>query len=815
MIEPAASATRIVPIPAGRLSEDWSGARRRALAYLEALGIEPQRRGPLADAALERAACRDPSSARGALGDTLDALRDELAGVSDPRAFGGWLLEQAGAGELRGPDKRLASAPPLLRGPMKRQRLESREPRPQRARAAWRRASLRRRWLLALLVLVPSAIAASAVRSVIPETGRVPLEPLLVGFFAVLFGWISIGFWTAVAGFLVLLTGRDRHAPRAAPGFPGAVEPVRTAIAMPICEEPVERCFAGLQALERSLERLPGGHPGMTFDLFVLSDTADPGRQIDEEEAWFEWWRRSRRAFYRRRRVRLARKAGNIADFLRRWGRRYEYLVVLDADSVMSGAAVVELVRRMHANPEVGILQTAPASFGRRTAFARLQQFASAVYGPLFNAGLHFWQLGQGAYWGHNAILRTRAFMAACGLPHLPGKPPLGGEILSHDFVEAALMGRAGFSIWLAYDLAGSWEEPTASLLEEMKRDRRWCQGNLQHLKLLHAEYFSSAHRALFVSGALSYGSALLWFAFLCASTMEAVCDVFVEPDYFPAGRSLFPQWPVWHVEWALWLLAATGVLLFAPKLLAALHVVFSNARARSFGGAGRLLLGVALETAAAALFAPVRMAFHTRFVLATLARRTTGWRSPVRADDETRWSDALRYHGFDTLVGCAWGGAIYALNPTYFWWLLPVVGALALSIPLSVFSSRVRVGDAFARLGIWLTPVDLDPPQELRDLDELSQPRERGDGFTRAVVVPLTQALHSALAAQSRPGIERIRTARRELALRALEEGPAALTAPQRRRLLRDPAALTELHDAVWCLPDAPRARRWGLAGA
>jgi membrane glycosyltransferase len=812
MSEPVLSSTRIVPVPAARLHEDWAGARRRALEYLSAIGIEPERRESLASSALERAACRDSRGSRGAFADTLEALRAELAGTPDAQGFSAWLLAQAGAGETPGVGKRMASAPELLRGSVRRQRLDAREPRPQRPRPPWRRAAQRRRWLLALLVLGPAALAASAVRSVIPETSRQPLEPLLVGFFGVLFAWISIGFWTALAGFITLLTGRDRHAPRARDRAAGPGE-VRTAIAMPICEEPVERCFAGLQALERSLARLEHGHPGMSFDFFVLSDTAGPGRLVDEEQTWFDWWRRSRRAFYRRRRVRLARKAGNIADFLRRWGRRYEYLVVLDADSVMSGAAVVELVRRMQANPEVGILQTAPISFGRRTAFARLQQFASAVYGPLFNAGLHFWQLGQGAYWGHNAIVRTRAFMAACGLPRLPGKPPLGGEILSHDFVEAALMGRAGFSIWLAHDLPGSWEEPTASLLEEMKRDRRWCQGNLQHLKLLHAEYFSGAHRALFLSGALSYGSALIWFAFLCASTVSAIWNVFVEPDYFPAGRSLFPEWPVWHVEWALWLLAATGVLLFAPKLMAAVHLVFSRGRARSFGGAVRLLVGIALETAASALLAPVRMAFHTRFVLATLARRTTGWRSPARADDETRWRDALRFHGFDTLVGCAWGGAIYALNPVYFWWLLPVVGALALSIPLSVLTSRVSVGDAFARLGLWLTPVDLDPPPELRELDEPAS--QRGDGFVRAVVDPRTHALHCALAPQNRPGRPQITAERRALALRALEHGPSALGDAQRRILLRDARTLAELHDAIWCLPDAERARRWGLAAS
>jgi membrane glycosyltransferase len=227
------------------------------------------------------------------------------------------------------------------------------------------------------------------------------------------------------------------------------------------------------------------------------------------------------------------------------------------------------------------------------------------------------------------------------------------------------------------------------------------------------------------------------------------------------------------------------------------------------------LLAGIALEIAAASLFAPVRMAFHTRFVLATLAQRTTGWRSPARADDETTWSDALRLHGFDTLVGCAWGGAIYALNPGYFWWLLPVAGALALSIPLSVISSRVRVGDALARAGLWSTPVELEPPPELVELEALSAPREREDGFTRAVVDPRTHALHCSLAPQSRPGRAGVVASRRTLALRALEQGPAALGARERRVLLRDPQVLSELHDAVWCLPERDGARAWGIAAS
>src|SRR6185369_2030818 len=212
--------------------------------------------------------------------------------------------------------------------------------------------------------------------------------------------------------------------------------------------------------------------------------TAAPATIVREEQAWLDWCRDVDgfgRIFYRRRRVRLRRKSGNVADFCRRWGARYPYMVMLDADSVMNGDTLARLVELMDQHPGVGIIQTVPVAVSRRSLFARVAQFASAAYAPMFSAGLHFWQLGDGQYWGHNAIIRTAPFMKHCALARLPGKPPLGGEILSHDFVEAALMGRAGWTTWLAYDLGGSWEEVPSTLLEEMNRDRRWCQGNLQH----------------------------------------------------------------------------------------------------------------------------------------------------------------------------------------------------------------------------------------------------------------------------------------------------------------------------------------------
>ncbi|HUI25124.1 MAG TPA: glucans biosynthesis glucosyltransferase MdoH, partial [Candidatus Kryptonia bacterium] len=547
-----------------RLLHDWRGAYERAVDYVHALGIPEHEHRALATAAAERALQREtwePGST--ALVETLRALYELLPerypvaarppGATATDEFLAWRLDRtlgerfradAGARAKVTRGGAFGSMPQLTRRAMVPEHIERGvfhrllgRLRPSRRgmRAAerhqtlrglrrglsWVRIAHRRRLMLAVLVLIPSVIASGFMVNVLPQQGGTWLEFAIVIFFGALFGWISIGFWTALLGFVALIGPRSRFAitnldPRdSAPFHPDG----RTAIVMPICEEPVERVFAGLKAIYQSLEHA-GGLPH--FDFFILSDSSDPGTWVREEQAWAAWCRSCDgfdKIFYRRRHVRLKRKSGNVADFCRRWGAQYRYMIMLDADSLMAGDTLVRLVRMMERHPEVGMIQTAPAAVNRRSLFARAQQFASRVYGPMFAAGLHFWQLGDGQYWGHNAIIRVAPFTDYCALARLPGKPPLGGEIMSHDFVEAALMGRAGWSLWLAYDLPGSYEEVPSTLLEEMKRDRRWCQGNLQHLRLLFTEGLFGAHRALFINGVLSYVSALLWFAFLSLST--------------------------------------------------------------------------------------------------------------------------------------------------------------------------------------------------------------------------------------------------------------------------------------------------------
>ncbi len=696
----------------------------------------------------------------------------------------------------------------------------------KRRKAPWARIAAARRLLLLVLVIIPSIIASAYMADVLPHKGSTPLEVAIVVVFGALFAWISVGFWAAMFGFLVLARRYDRHAvTRALDGQdmdhfdPGG----RTAIVVPVYNEDVDRVFAGIRATRDSLAAAGGVEH---FDFFVLSDSTDPDHWVEEELAWAEFNRTmpaGSRIYYRRRRTRLKRKSGNVADFCRRWGSHYRYMIVFDADSVMSGDTLKRLVRIMELRPHIGIIQTAPTCVGQNSLFARVQQFANHLYGPMFAAGLHFWQLGDSQYWGHNAIIRVDPFIRYCALPRLAGKPPLGGDILSHDFVEAALMRRAGWDVWLAYDLPGSFEELPPNLLDELKRDRRWCQGNLQHLRLLFSRGLYPAHRALFVQGIMAYVSALLWLLFLALSTAEAVVEALREPVYFPKEHSLFPDWPVWQPQWALTLLALTGVVLFLPKLFSVLLVMFNGERARLFGGRVRLMLSVLLEVIFSTLFAPVRMLFHSKFVFITLLGQQVQWNSQNRGDSETGWREALAYHGSGTLLAIAWGVAVFLANPAYFWWLTPVIAALAISVPLSVYCSRPSLGRFARRLGLFLTPQESAPAPEFLALEaELARrqarrrllPMAERAGFVRAVVDPAVNALHLRLARQPRRLAPAIRAYRQSLYQRALAGGPNALSAAEKNVLLSDPQQLRTLHQAVWSEPDAERAARWGRPG-
>ena len=666
----------------------------------------------------------------------------------------------------------------------------------------WRFVGARRRLTLLALMIAQTIGATWAMSTVLPYHGADWLEAIIIVLFAVLFCWVSAGFWTAITGFLLLAFHGDRFviSRRAAPD---AVIPddARTAIVMPICNEDVQRVFAGLRATYESLQRT--GHLEH-FDFFVLSDSGDPDIRTAEADAWLHICRALDgfgRIYYRWRRHRVKRKSGNIDDFCRRWGGRYRYMIVLDADSVMSGDCLTRLVQLMEGAPSAGIIQTAPRAAGRDTLYARIQQFATRVYGPLFTAGLHYWQLGESHYWGHNAIIRLDPFIKHCALAPIPGKGSLSGEIMSHDFVEAALMRRAGWAVWIAYDLDGSYEEMPPNLLDELGRDRRWCHGNLMNFRLFGAPGFHRVHRAVFITGVMAYLSAPLWFLFLLLSTALLAKHTLIAPEYFTQPHQIFPIWPEWHPEKAAALFSATATVLFLPKILSVL-VLWAQGPKR-FGGAIHLALSMAIEAAFSVLAAPVRMLFHTRFVTAAFLGWKVHWKSPPREDAQTHWGDAVRRHGLHTVIGIVWAAIVYWLNPSFLWWLSPVVGALIVSIPLSVFSSRVSLGRRMRRLRLFMIPEEVRPPRELRATRKHLRNAPPMPDFRQAVMDPVTNALMCAIGTARFPQNRRLIAVREATVRHALEVGPDKLTGKQKLVLLSDPFSLSALHLAVWSSPE------------
>ncbi|MDY7547085.1 glucans biosynthesis glucosyltransferase MdoH [Glaciimonas sp. GNP009] len=672
-------------------------------------------------------------------------------------------------------------------------------------RGIWRHNGNLRRLVLVMLMLAQTVVATYFMSTVLPYHGTKPLEMLTLVLFAILFCWVSAGFWTAMAGFLVLMRGTDRYVISREDAAPGPIAGnVRTAIVMPICNEDVNRVFAGLRATYESV--LQSGELDR-FDFFVLSDSGDPDICTAELDAWVTLCRTLGgfgRIFYRHRRRRVKRKSGNIDDFCRRWGANYDYMIVLDADSVMSGTCLTTLVRLMEANSSAGIIQTAPRAAGRDTLYARIQQFSTRVYGPLFTAGLHYWQLGESHYWGHNAIIRLTPFMKYCALAPLPGEGSLAGEILSHDFVEAALMRRAGWGVWIAYDLAGSFEEMPPNLLDELKRDRRWCQGNLMNFRLFLARGMHGVHRAVFVTGVMAYISAPLWFGFLVLSTALLAMHTLIAPEYFVTPGQLFPVWPEWHPEKALTLFSATATLLFLPKILSVILIWAKGAR--EFGGVVRLTMGMIIELLFSMMLAPVRMLFHTRFVVGAFLGWAISWKSPPREDTETTWGEAVRRHGWHTALGIAWGAGVFFLEPSFLWWLLPIVGSLVLSIPLSVFSSRVSLGRSFRHAGLFVIPEEVDLPPELAATTAYNEASRRLAGFTEAVVDPIINALVCA-SVTARPNIPAASVAAHAALIKAaLIHGPDSLSSGQKSAVLDNPLMLSQLHLDVWSAPEANR---------
>ena len=575
------------------------------------------------------------------------------------------------------------------------------------AMVPWQIAAKRRRLVFMLLTVVSTLLATLLFADMQPAYDNAFLQYGQLALFALLSAWVVTGFMTAMMGFYVTLFG-DAHTLSAKQVQHHALsEATRTAIIMPICNEDVRTVFAGLRATCESVAL--SGHV-QAFDVFVLSDSNDAAIIKAERAAWEDL--RGQLAsqpdqpqievYYRLRKRRTDRKAGNVADFCRRWGKDYAYMVVLDADSVMSGDCLVSMVKLMEANPTAGIIQTATQAIGHVTLHARAQQFGSRVTGRLFTLGMQFWQMGESHYWGHNAIIRIEPFMQHCALAHVEGTGGMAGSIMSHDFVEAALMRRAGYHVWLVADLIGSYEQQPPDLLAELQRDRRWCQGNLQNSRLIAEPGIHPVHRSMFATGAMAYLSAPLWLCFMTLGTA-----------LWLSGSPMVNGWDVLPGELlSLWVW--TLCMLFLPRILGLAAVLLKGQQA-AYGGTASLLRSALLETLIALLQAPIRMLAHSLFVVIALTGLKLEWKSPPREAAAVPWRHAFSQLAPMSGVVAAMAAGIAMIDSSALVWLLPVGLPLLLSVPMTVLTSKVGVGTAMRAQNYLLIPEETRSPAVLR----------------------------------------------------------------------------------------------------
>jgi membrane glycosyltransferase len=532
------------------------------------------------------------------------------------------------------------------------------------------------------------------------------IDLLLVALFALTLPWYVIGFWNATIGLLIMRFARDPAiAVLPVAGRVPADAPITTSTAILVCirNEPPERVARMLQPM---LQGLTARGVGECFHVYVLSDTSDDDIAASEAVCFATVaaaWRGQIALTYRRRSHNIGFKAGNVGDFCARWGKHHDFAILLDADSVMTVDLVVKLVRIMQLNPSLGILQTLVIGMPSASPFARIFQFGMRLSMRSYTIGSAWWQGDCGPYWGHNAIVRLAPFMRHCQLPVLPGGPLVKGYVLSHDQIEAVLMRRAGYAVRVLASEGSSFEQNPPTLIEFIRRDLRWCQGNMQYWPFLRLPGLRPVSRYQLVFAILMFLGSPAWMGLLligsAAVALAPTPTAFMRSDAGTTGLILVL---------AMW---------FAPNIATVIDVLTRAKLRHLFGGAVRFSASFMITIGFAVLIAPIMWASHTLFLGRLLCRRTVEWGAQARHDHEVSWSAAFRQFWPQTLVGVAPVLLLAMAAPAALPYALLIAGGPLLSIPLAVATASSTVGKALIGLGLDRLPEEALPPPELRAL--------------------------------------------------------------------------------------------------
>ncbi len=524
------------------------------------------------------------------------------------------------------------------------------------------------------------------------------VEAILLALISFNFFWISFTVCTVLLG-MVSLARQER------PVRQGRAQPLRVALLMPVYNEVPWNVLGNARTMLEELRARGGKHH---YAMFILSDTRDP-EIAAQEQASIEALRTTLapglELYYRRREQNTDRKVGNIADWVSRWGGAWDAMLVLDADSLMTGRAIARLTDALARDPGAGLIQSYPQLIGAQSVFARMQQFANGVYGIAFAEGLSRWCGQEGNYWGHNAIIRTKAFATCAGLPKLRSLSGQEQLIMSHDFVEAGLLRRAGWGVRFLPRIRGSYEETPPTLIDHALRDRRWCQGNLQHLRLLGSTGFRAVSRFHLFHGAVGYLMSPLWFALLVMWALIGQGKDASVLHYFSPDNPMFPQWPEMTETRHVLIILVMYAMLLAPKILGALALPLSGVRYEDFGGRTRFLASFLFEVVLSILYAPILMVQQMIAVFRTLLGVQKGWTPQARDGGTYGLRTLIVYHALETISGLALSAGILAGLVSV--WLAPIAISLTFAVPLSALSG---VSAAAARRMVGM-PEDFHEP--------------------------------------------------------------------------------------------------------
>ena len=559
-------------------------------------------------------------------------------------------------------------------------------------------ASLVAGTMLSMLWLMASALSVNGL-----SLGDIAL--LILFFFTL--PWMATGFWNSTIGFLIWRVARDPLAaviPMATSIDPSAAITSSTAILLCVRNESPERSERNLTLL---LQGLAQPEIAEHVHIYVLSDTNDE-TIARQEQACFDSlshkWKDQIKITYRRRVINTGYKAGNIANFCQRWGAQHDFAITLDADSVMTGAAIMRLVRIMQANPKLGLLQGLVVGMPTTSGFTRMFQFGMRLGMRSYTIGTAWWQGDCGPYWGHNAVFRLAPFIAECDLPLLKSKNGNTQHILSHDQVEAVLMRRAGFDVRVFPQEDESWEENPPTLIEYIRRDLRWCEGNLQYLQLLRLPNIKLISRIQLLNAIFMFLGSPAWIGMLILGTiMLASSTTPAAFMYQSSGLTL------------LWLVI---FMWYWPKFAGGLEVLIRPDQRKAFGGTTRFLTGFMLEMIFSILMTPITWLNHAMFMCGLLFGKKSGWTGQTREDHSVPFSVALRQFWPHTLLGIFLISTLALTHPECITTAVILLGGLTLSIPLAVMTSWPSFGRLLLRVGLFDIPEEIARPDALIQLD-------------------------------------------------------------------------------------------------